>query len=83
MPRAKVSHRITPSNLRVAAKAGEDAMIQIVLTLRATSQDPVDTVESAEQFCAHLKEKLLAPAPSHQIQASVEYTVSEVSDDAQ
>jgi hypothetical protein len=58
-------------------------MIQIVFTLRATSQDPVDTVESAEEFCARLKEKLLAPAPGHQIQASVEYTVSEVSNDAQ
>ena len=56
-------------------------MIHVDFRLRATSLDPLDTREKAEAFCEFLKREVLGVpglAAHHQIQAEVEYTVSEV-----
>ena len=50
--------------------------VQIVFTLRAVSDDPVDTVESGEKFCQWLKEFLTEDTDEFQVRATVEHTVS-------
>ena len=53
-------------------------MIGITFYFRSVSLDPIDTRQTATDFCERLKAELLHDMEKHKLQCTVDYTVSDV-----